>query len=172
MYRTHATSSMPSLAASKRFHPKQTRLACQRGSSLLRLLLIALLGAALVAGCAQIRKATYPSDFVYLEKKQIKTEMALLGFYMRQLDQILLDDSTVSSEQQQQILALLAKIDASTLTLGAGSVTTNHLVIDDHIDQFKNEVEIAIRNARADPPNYFALGRLSGGCVGCHKFRN
>lgn len=172
MHRNQASSSLLLPKTSQRFHLHRSTLAHQRGYSLLRLLLLTLLGAALVAGCAQIRKATYPSDFIYLEQKQIKTEMALLGFYMRQLDQILLDDSTVSSEQQQQILALLSKIDASTLTLGAGSVTTNHLVIDDHIDQFKNEVEIAIRNARADPPNYFALGRLSGGCVGCHKFRN
>ena len=49
---------------------------------------------------------------------------------------------------------------------------TNHLVIDDHIDQFRSDVNDAIRDARANPPNYFALGRLSGSCVGCHKYRN
>ncbi|MCP4390016.1 MAG: hypothetical protein GY802_17110, partial [Gammaproteobacteria bacterium] len=120
---------------------------------------------------AQIRKATYPSDFVYLERKQIRGEMALLSLYLRQLDQILLDGSTVSSEQQRRILAILSKIDASATTLGAGNVRTNHLVIDDHIDQFRNDVYTAIHNASASPPNYFALGRLSGSCVGCHKFR-
>jgi hypothetical protein len=172
MYRNQATSSLALPKASKRFQLEQATLSRQRGSSSLRLILLTLLAAILVAGCAQIRKATYPSDFVYLEQKQITNEMALLGFYMRQLDQILLDDSTVSSEQQQRIIALLTKIDASTDKLGAGSVRTNHLVIDDHIDEFKNDVELAINNASADPPNYFALGRLAGSCVGCHKFRN
>lgn len=97
--------------------------------------------------------------------------MALLGLYVRQLDEVLLDSSAVSSIQQQRILDLLGKINDLTAELGSG-VTTNHLVIDDHIDQFKFDVNAAIRNARADPPNYFALGRLTGSCVGCHKYRN
>jgi len=152
-------------------NPATGRHGLVSGKTPLQLILLALLCAGLFLGCAQIRKATYPSDFVYLEQKQIKTEMALLSLYMRQLDQILMDDSTVSSEQQQQILGILSKIEASTGTLGAGNVRTNHLVIDDHIDQFRDEVYTAIHNASADPPNYFALGRLSGSCVGCHKFR-
>ncbi len=145
--------------------------ATSAGKSPLKLMLFALLCAGLIAGCAQIRKATYPSDFVYLERKQVTSEMALLSLYMRQLDQILLDDSTVSSEQQRRILNILSKIEKSTTTLGAGNVRTNHLVIDDHIDQFRTDLYTAIHNASANPPNYFALGRLSGSCVGCHKFR-
>ncbi len=141
------------------------------GKTVLQLVLLVLLCAGLLAACAQIRKATYPSDFVYLEKKQIRGEMALLSLYLRQIDQILLDGSTISSEQQQRILAILSKIEKSTATLGAGNVTTNHLVIDDHIDQFRDDVYSAIHNASADPPNYFALGRLSGSCVSCHKLR-
>ena len=137
----------------------------------LRLLLLCLLLGGLVFGCAQIRKVTYPKDFVYLERKQIKSEMALLSLYMRQLDEVLLDDSAVSSEQQERVLAVLTRIEESTNTLGAGSTRTNHLLIDDHIDQFHADVHNAIRDARANPPNYFGLGRLSGSCVGCHKYR-
>ena len=138
----------------------------------LRLIILALLVAGFVSGCAATGNATYPSDFVYLERKKIKSEMALLSTNLRQLDEILLDSSTVSSEQQEQVLAILNRIDMSTETLASGGVRTNHLIIDDHIDQFRSEVNDAIRNARANPPNYFALGRLSGGCVGCHKYRN
>jgi hypothetical protein len=124
-----------------------------------------------VVGCAQIRKATSPDDYVYLDRQQLRSTMALLGVYVRHLDAVLLDSSAVSSIQQQRILDLLGKINDLTAELGSG-VTTNHLVIDDHIDQFKFDVNAAIRNARADPPNYFALGRLTGSCVGCHKYRN
>lgn len=135
-----------------------------------RPVLIALLCAVLVFGCAQIRKVTYPGDFVYLERKQVRSKMALFSLYMRELDEILVDDSTVSSDQQQRVLGLLNKIKALTAELGGG-VTTNHLVIDEHIDQFKSDVNTAIYNARANPPNYFALGRLSGSCTGCHRYR-
>ena len=97
--------------------------------------------------------------------------MALLSFYMRQVDEVLLDYSIVSGDQQQRILGLLNKINDLTAELGGG-VTTNHLVIDEHIDQFKIDVNLAIRDARASPPNYFALGRLAGSCTGCHEYRN
>lgn len=140
------------------------------GNSKLRLLLIALLCAGVVFGCAQIRKVTYPSDYVYLERKELRSKMALLSFYLRQLDQILLEESLDSYEKQQRILEVLNKVKGLTTELGGG-VTTNHLVIDEHIDEFKGDLSLAIRNARASPPNYFALGRLTGNCVGCHKYR-
>ncbi len=135
------------------------------------LMMIALLCCGLLTGCTYIRKATYPADFVYLERKQITSQMALLSMYMKQLDEILLDDKTVSSEQQERVIAILSRVDASANALGAGSIRTNHLVLDDHIDQFKSDVHVALRDASADPPNYFALGRLSGSCVACHRFR-
>jgi len=97
--------------------------------------------------------------------------MALLSFYMRQLDEVLLDQSIGGDDQQQRILGLLNKMNDLMAEFGSG-VTTNHLVIDEHIDQFKIDVNSAIRNARADPPNYFALGRLSGSCAGCHQYRD
>ncbi len=135
-------------------------------------LVTVLLCSGLIAGCAQIRKATYPSDYVYLEQKEITNEMVLMSLYLREIDQILLDGATVSSEQQNRIIVVLNKISASASKLGGGNVRTNHLVLDDHIDEFRSEVNVALRDASSDPPNYFALGRLSGACLGCHKYRN
>jgi len=136
-----------------------------------RLGIISCVTAGLLIGCAHIRKLTYPADFVYLEDKQVTGKMLLMSSYMRQIDEILLEDSTVSSAQQERIVNLLSSIDATVDSLGAGNVRTNHLLIDDHIDEFKTEVLVALRDARSDPPNYYALGRLSGGCVACHKYR-
>lgn len=133
---------------------------------------IACVTAGLLSGCAQIRKATYPDDFVYLEQKQVTNKMVLMSTYMRRIDEILAEDSTVSSAQQEQIIKILSSIDATVNSLGAGNIRTNHLLIDEHIDDFKAEVSVALRDARSDPPNYFALGRLSGGCVACHKYRD
>ena len=155
----------------KHQNPKPTISSNSGGNNHLRLAFVALLCVAVVFGCAQIRKVTYPKDYVYLERKQLRSKMALLSFYMRQLDEVLLDYSIVSSDQQQRIIVLLNNIKGLTAELGGG-VTTNHLVIDDHIDQFKTDVDNAIRNASANPPNYYALGRLAGSCSGCHKFRD
>jgi hypothetical protein len=141
------------------------------GNNKLRLMLIALLCVAVVFGCAQIRKVTYPNDYVYLEQKQLRSKMALLSFYMRQLDEVLLDYSIVGDDQQQRILYLLNKVNGLTAEFGGG-ITTNHLAIDDHIEEFKIDVNTAIRGARANPPNYLALGRLAGSCTSCHKYRD
>ena len=145
-----------------------------RGKTFLaaRSLGLALLCSILVIGCEQIRKTTYPQDFVYLEQKKITSEMVKLSLHMRQIEQILAEETTISSEQQAQIIKILVSIDDTANRLGAGSVRTNHLVLDDHIDDFKRDVTSALRDASADPPNYYALGRLAGSCVGCHKYRN
>jgi len=140
------------------------------GNKNLRLVLIALLCGTVVFGCAQIRKVTYPDDYVYLEHKQLRSKMALLSFYMRQLDEVLLDYSIVGDDEQKRILYLLNKVNDLTAEFGGG-VTTNHLAIDDHIDQFKLNVNTAIHDASANPPNHFALGKLAGSCTSCHKYR-
>ncbi len=124
-----------------------------------------------VGGCAQIRKATYPRDFIYLEPSEIRGQMALMALYMRQIDDILADGSAISSEQQSRLVGLLGSIDKVTNRLGAGDVQSSHLLIDERIDDFKIDVNVALRDARADPPNYFNLGKLAGSCVACHRYR-
>ena len=141
------------------------------GRRLFQLFLVALSCSILTLGCAQIRKATYPDNFIYLGQKQVSSKMAMLSLHMRQIDEILQDNFTISSEQQNRIIYILSSIDGIANELGAGNATTNHLVIDDHIDQFKSDVNTALFNVRADPPNYFMLGKLSGSCAACHQYR-
>ncbi len=134
-------------------------------------ILIALILGTLLAACAQLRKVTYPPDFVYLERKQVVSRMASMSLYLRRIDEILADDTTISSAQQAEIIVMLNRIDDITDELGAGNVETNHLLVDEYIDAFKVDLNMAIRNASADPPNYFALGRLAGSCTACHRAR-
>ena len=136
-----------------------------------RIFLLALLTAVVLAGCAEIRKATYPPDFVYLDRKQVRGQMALMSLYMREIDEIVADNLTINSEQQANIVKLLNRIDASATRLGAGNVTTSHLLIDEHIDDFRADLRLALRDASSDPPNYYTVGRLSGSCTACHQLR-
>ncbi len=125
----------------------------------------------LLAGCAQVRKVTYPRDFVYLNKSLVQTVMLRLSLAMRNVDQIMIQGEPLSIANQQRIRQLLSTIDEVTDSLGPGNLITNHLVIDEHIDDFKREVRNAIRTANATPPSFYAAGRLSGNCIGCHRFR-
>jgi hypothetical protein len=136
-----------------------------------KLIVVVVLSTTVIYGCAQIRKVTYPPEFIYLEQKDITNKMVLMSIYIRQMDQILSRKDSIDSEDQARIVVLLSSINSATDSLGAGSIDTNHLVIDDHIDQFKSKVIAAISAAKANPPNYFAAGQLSGSCVACHQFR-
>ncbi len=122
-------------------------------------------------GCAQIRKVTYPPDYVYLEKNRIDNTMALLGFYVRQIDEILSQKDRITYKDQVQVIKLLTLINSKTDYLNTGNANTNHLVIDDHINQFKSDVFAAILAAKAEPPNYYPAGDISGSCLACHKYR-
>ncbi len=132
---------------------------------------IVLILGALLAACAEVRKVTYPPGFVYLERKQVVSRMAEMSLSLRRIDEILRDNLATSSEQQAEIIVLLNRIDDITDELGAGNVETNHLLIDAYVDAFKVDLQMALRNASADPPNYFALGRLAGSCTACHRAR-
>lgn len=126
----------------------------------------------LVAGCAQIRKVTYPSDFVYLDHTLVQTTMLRISLAMRSVDETLMRGDPLSNADQQRIKQRLSTIDELSDRLATGSLETNHLVIDEHIDDFKREVRNAIRTANASPPNFYAAGRLSANCNGCHRYRN
>ncbi len=156
---------------SKRLSRFRLKLFYWQRKARVQFLIIALLSATVVYGCAQIRKVTYPRDFVYLEQKEIDSEMLRLSLYIREMNAILGGKDYISSEDQSRIVEVLWLINATTDALGAGSVDTNHLVIDDHIDQFKSDVIAAISAAKAKPPNYFIAGQLAGSCVACHQFR-
>ncbi len=142
------------------------------GKPEIQLFIIALLGAGLTFGCAQIRKVTYPDDYVYLEKNQVSSKMALLNFYMIKIDEILSGDSGANSDQQERIINVLVSMgDTVDSFETAGDARTNHLVIDDHIGDFRSDLNLALNQARADPPDYFVLGKLRGSCAACHQYR-
>ena len=142
------------------------------GKQRTRLFIIVVLGAGLVFGCEQIRKVTYPQDYVYLEKKQVSSKMALLNYYMIKIDEILLESYTINSDQQARIEKILLSMGDTVNSLEtSGDARTSHLVIDDHIGEFRSDLNLALANVRADPPNYFALGKLRGSCAACHQYR-
>ena len=134
------------------------------------LLMTPLLLIALVS-CTTSHGETYPPDFIQLEPSQIRGEMATLNRYMREIDDVLLDSATISSEQQERIISILARIGEVSDRLATSGAETSHLLIDENIDRFQADLDIALRDASATPPNYYALGRLSGSCNACHRQR-
>lgn len=146
--------------------------------------LSALIAAAFLAsGCAQVRLLTYPAEFTYLDSDSVKGVMHEMAVSLGTLDN-LVRQSTQSPEdrdnrpailaQLQNIESMASSLSASTTDQGAegqARPVTNHLLIDEHIDDFIGQIMRARLLAEAEPPNYYGVGQLTGNCNACHRLR-
>jgi hypothetical protein len=132
--------------------------------------LIALAVAALF-GCAEVGWHTYPPSMVRLEPKQVTGAMTRYSVSLWRLDEILSTSETILPYQREEIISLLREMERQADRLGAGATVTNHLVIDQHIDEFKAELGRARRDVEKEPPSYYRAGRLYGSCQACHVMR-
>jgi len=127
----------------------------------------------LLAGCAEteVKMHTYPADMVYIEDSEVESAMLRLSKYIWSMNDIFDSQEHIAGYNREMILELLENMEKEALTLGAGSRATNHLLIDENIEDFRADVRDAREAVEAEPPNYFLAGRLSGSCLACHVKR-
>ena len=133
--------------------------------------LLAIMIAASIVGCAQVRKLTYPKDFVYLEKREVDTLMQNMSEGIVRLDQLVAEASTSDATQQKKIVAELSALELIAIRLSGGHTQTNQLFISDHIGQFISDIGAAKMLANISPPNYYKAGEITNSCLACHQFR-
>lgn len=139
--------------------------------------------ALLLSGCTQIRMLTYPPDFSYLDSASVKGTMHEMAISLQHLDDLVVRTSREPDDPgyRDSILAELQTLEtlATSISTRSGNAMvdreretlTNHLLIDEHIDEFIGQIMHARLLAEADPPNYYGVGQLSGNCNACHRQR-
>jgi len=125
----------------------------------------------LAVGCAAVRKVTYPPDFVYMDRSDVTNAMSNLSVNIWRIDDILANSETVLPYEREEIISILNDMSGIADKLGAGTVETNHPFIDQNIDAFKHDVDLALAEVKQEPPAYYRAGRLSGRCLACHRLR-
>ncbi len=147
------------------------------------LLSISLIITLLLAGCVKIRMLTYPSEFTYLDSGSVKGIMHEMALSLSRIDTLVQQssDDTNASRYQPDVLAELQKMEtlASSLSSSTTGTTvdgkarpvTNHLLIDEHIDDFIGQIMHARLLVEDNPPNYYGAGQLTGNCSACHRIR-
>ncbi|MDJ0956638.1 MAG: hypothetical protein QNI91_07265 [Arenicellales bacterium] len=125
----------------------------------------------MVGGCSEVRVRPYPPDIVYLDEEQIESTMMRLSADIWTINDIFDNNEHISGFNRERIIDLLREMENEAVSLGAGTQKTNHLVIDNNIDQFRYDVRAAREAVEAEPPNYYLAGRLSGSCLACHVRR-
>lgn len=137
---------------------------------LVRIVVIAGGIAVLAAGCADIRKVTYPAEFKYIEQSEVRSTMSELGKRIWEMDEILSDPEKAVA-QRSRVIDLLAEMQSFADTLDPHGKPTNHLLIDQHMPNFIESVELARLAVEMDPPSFYRAGQVSGNCMSCHKHR-
>ncbi|MFT4993744.1 MAG: hypothetical protein ACI965_000765 [Paraglaciecola sp.] len=153
---------------------------------LLLCLSILVVGACSTDMAASLRKVTYPPDFKYVSASQLRSNMAELAAQMQNLDKALVktleqlsdreqtqgaghSKSNEQSQQQQEVLVALRNMEKIASRLQAGEAGSTHPFLQDFMGDFVNDVGRARITASLDPPRYYYAGRVSGGCVNCHR---
>lgn len=131
------------------------------------------LGACSSQMAEKVRKVTYPQNFKYVAPAELRTNMDRLAQHMRLLDLSLAMQHNQSAEgietQRQQVLTALANIERIGSALQAGDGGSNHPFLESHMRDFVSNVGAARVAASLPQPRYYLAGKVSGGCVNCHR---
>ncbi len=124
---------------------------------------------ALLSGCAQIRKVTYPPDFVYLTDEDVSSGMQRIAAHLVSIELALEADSG-AQDTAGIVRSHLDGMRQVAIELGADASATNHLLLDAHMEDFLAALETARAGTSAVPPRFFEAGKLVGSCSSCHRF--
>jgi hypothetical protein len=134
-----------------------------------------LLTLVMLSACSaeRMRRHTYPPDFHYISRDEIRGTMGELAVRMAELEDIMTDEDepAVEPEEQERIIELLAEMRQFSLDLKRGS-RSNHPRIDRYAPELQKDLARALEGARSTPPNYYYAGQVPGACEYCHVPRH
>lgn len=138
-----------------------------------RLLLSALIALEL-SGCADfarsVRQFTYPPEFRYLERDEVRSTMRELAFHSRELNH-LMQSSDGPQVARTEIIMHLRAMEQAAEKLAQSSGPTNHPLLDMNLPSLRRDIKFAREAIEREPPNFLIAGPVTGACVYCHGGR-
>lgn len=131
----------------------------------LALILLPLLWAC--ANPEQIRQHTYPPNFRYITKDEVRGTMSGLAVQINVLDELLTDE-TVDPADRERVVEILSEMQRLARDLNGSGTRTNHPRIDRYAPRLQGDIDRALRSARSQNPSYYYAGSVSGACAYCH----
>lgn len=130
-----------------------------------------MLAALHLSGCADfarwVRQYTYPPEFRYVERAEVRATMRELAAHSRQLNQLLHQDET-PREHRGEIIEHLQAMEQAAEKLDQSGWSTNHPLIDMNLPSFRRDLKFAREAIEREPPNFLLAGPVTGACVNCH----
>ena len=143
-----------------------------------KIMLIMIFSSIVLVACSNnfaksVRKVTYPPDFKYTNQAELRSDMQRLAFQMGLLDQALVQVADKTSNdvemQREKVLSALTNMGRIAKNLQAGNSGANHPFMDDYMQNLVAKIDEAQITASFEDPRYYFAGKVSGGCVNCHK---
>jgi hypothetical protein len=123
------------------------------------------------AGCSHftrwVRQYTYPPDFRYIERDQLRSTMWQLAYHSRELNRLM----RLAEKQQPEraeILTQLRGMEQAAEKLNTSGWPSNHPLVDMNLPNFRRDIKFAREAIERDPPNYLLASHISGACAYCH----
>ena len=118
----------------------------------------------------RLRQYTYPPDFRYIERDQLRSTMWQLARQVHELDEHIRAPAE-PDQHRKDILEHLTGMESAVKSLNAVGWPSNHPLIDMNLPKFERDIELARQAVERDPPNYTLTYALTGACVYCHVRR-
>ena len=135
---------------------------------------LAVLAAIQLTGCADfarwVRQYTYPPEFRYIERAEVRTAMRELAARSRQINQIL-QSSEGPQGQRSDIIAHLKAMEEAAEKLDQSGWPSNHPMIDMNLPKLRRDIRFAREAMEREPPNFLLAGPVTGACLYCHGGR-
>ena len=108
---------------------------------------------------------TPPPKINVIPKGEVHTAMWELAGAVTELDSHMRYDEQVL---QQKVVDNLQSMTGTVARLADSELRDTHPMLANNIDLFRADLQKALDAAKADPPNYYLAGAITGGCVYCH----
>ena len=104
-------------------------------------------------------------------KPDVKTVMGRLATSIREVEEVLQSDASLTPGDYEKIATLLEGIDGEAKQLDPSSPAFAHPDFSAHLTQLRTHSEGAVAEARMNPPKFDEFGRLIGVCNQCHALQ-
>ena len=133
---------------------------------------VTVISAAVLAGCAdmpaRLRRHTYPPNFKYISRSEIRSVMWRLAADVRDLDDLMRQPEPIDDARRARIAEILASMDAAARELATEGRPSNHPLIEDNLEGLRRALDAARVSVESGRPNSYLVGSVSGACLGCH----
>ncbi len=132
---------------------------------------LVILAALHLSGCADVarwvRQYTYPPEFRYVERHEVRATMRELAAHSRQLNQLLHQDEA-PRDHRGEIIEHLRAMEQAAEKLDQSGWPTNHPKVDMNLPTFRRDLKFAREAIEREPPNFLLASPVTGTCAYCH----